>query len=173
MASFLKYPIGKFELPIVITNVLLNDWIKTIKDFPTLLKQETDNLSEEDLSKTYRPGSWNIRQLVHHCADSHMNSFIRFKLTLTEEVPTIKPYTENLWAELPDSAAHPIDSSLQILEGLHKRWGQLLNSLSNDDLEKQFHHPESNEYISLKTNIGIYAWHCQHHLAHIRLAKNI
>ena len=111
-------------------------------------------------------------QVVHHCADSHMNSFIRFKLALTEETPTIKPYYENLWAELSDTIQAPIQSSIALLEGLHQRWTILIKTLSTDDLNKQFRHPETDSFITLKTNIGIYSWHCMHHLAHIRNAKN-
>lgn len=128
-------------------------------------------MSETELEKQYRPGGWTIRQVVNHCADSHMNSLIRFKLALTEEIPMIKPYFENLWAELSDSRQISIDSSLKILEGLHVRWVNLLRSLKENDLDKEFFHPESKEKISLKHNIGIYAWHCEHHLADIKNAK--
>jgi GTP cyclohydrolase I len=100
-----------------------------------------------------------------------MNSLIRFKLALTEPTPVIKPYAEELWAELADTKTFPVESSLKLLEGLHERWVQLINSLSGKDLEKQFKHPQTAELISLKTNIGLYAWHCEHHLAHIRVAK--
>ncbi len=167
----LKYPVGKFNKPSTISDIQIGDWIQIIEKFPEKLKHEVENLSERDLEKRYRPDGWTIRQVVNHCADSHMNSFIRFKLAVTEETPTIKPYFENLWAELSDSKYFPIESSLKILEGLHERWVNLLKNLSEDDLEKQFKHPETNELINLKTNIGIYAWHCEHHLAHIINAK--
>ena len=168
----LKYPIGQFQEPAVISEELIDKWIQNIKDFPTLLIQEVNDLNEEILQKTYRPNGWTIKQVVHHCADSHMNSFIRFKLALTEENPTIKPYQENLWAELPDVLESSIYSSLQILEGLHNRWTQLLENLTEEDLNKSFQHPETGKKISLKLNIGIYSWHCRHHLAHIINAKN-
>lgn len=167
----LKFPIGKFQKSQFITQELIQNWKKTIAEFPEKIKNETQNLTESELEKQYRPNGWTIKQIVHHCADSHMNSFIRFKLALTEDRPTIKPYFENLWAELFDSKNIPIDSSVKILEGLHARWIHLLESLDEKDLEKQFIHPESNEKISLKTNIGIYAWHCEHHLAHIKIAR--
>jgi len=117
----LKYPIGKFEKPSMISQSQMEIWINAIEAFPKKLKEEINHLTESQLQRQYRPNGWSIRQVVNHCADSHMNSFIRFKLALTEETPTIKPYLENLWAELPDSKNYPIESSLKILEGLHKR----------------------------------------------------
>jgi len=167
----LKYPIGKFQTPKIIDNNQIKEWTETIERFPGKLSYEVLNLTQTQLEKQYRPNGWTIRQVVNHCADSHINSFIRFKLALTEDVPTIKPYFEDLWAELPDSNAFLVNSSLKLLEGLHERWTFLLRSLSDQDLERQFKHPESGELISLKINIGIYAWHCEHHLAHVKNAK--
>ena len=169
----LKYPIGKFIQPSVITAVEINNWIDIIREFPSRLRKEVESLNVEDLQKTYRPNGWTIAQVVHHLADSHINSFIRFKLALTEEKPTIKPYYENLWAELPDSKDYPIADSLKLLEGLHGRWVYLLRNLSIEEWDKEFIHPESGKTISLKTNLGIYAWHCEHHLAHIVNAKKL
>ncbi|MFV0565273.1 MAG: YfiT family bacillithiol transferase [Flavobacteriaceae bacterium] len=167
----LKYPIGQFSPPQNIGYNDIKNWIETIKLFPERLKNEVANLSPDALEKTYRPEGWTITQIVHHCADSHMNSFIRFKLALTEDTPTIKPYFENLWAQLPEAKHYPIESSIAILEGLHDRWAFLLHNLSNDQLDKHYLHPENNQLLSLKETIGKYAWHCQHHLAHIKLAK--
>lgn len=167
----LKYPIGHFQKPENISKEHIEEWLNTIQDFPNKLNKEVKNLTETELQKQYKPNGWTIKQIVNHCADSHMNSFIRFKLTLTEETPTIKPYLENLWAELPESKNYPINDSIKILVGLHARWTNLLKNLTEKDLEKQFFHPETKEKISLKTNIGIYAWHCEHHLAHIKIAK--
>lgn len=167
----LKFPIGKFQKPELTDQSQLADWIKIIEEFPKQLNVEIKNLSDFEFEKQYRSNGWTIKQVVNHCADSHMNSLIRFKLALTEDTPTIKPYFENLWAELADTKDFPVESSLKILEGLHERWVKLLRSLSDQDLERQFRHPETNELISLKTNIGIYAWHCKHHLAHVRIAK--
>ncbi|WP_113662573.1 YfiT family bacillithiol transferase [Pedobacter nanyangensis] len=168
----LKFPIGKFHVPENISKEHLKNWTEVIKHFPERLRNATLGLNDEQLQKQYRPNGWTIKQVVHHCADSHMNSLIRFKLTLTEDTPTIKPYLENLWAELPDAKDYPIESSLQIIEGLHEKWTTLLTQLSEQQLEREFIHPEGNERISLKKNIGIYAWHCQHHLAHILIARN-
>lgn len=167
----LRFPIGKFKAPEMITTTQIKTWIEVIKDFPNRIATATNELSEEQLEKQYRPNGWTIRQVVHHCADSHMNSLIRFKLALTEDKPTIKPYAENLWAELSDYHT-PTESSIKILTGIHERWVKLLENLTEIELEKQFIHPENNELISLKQNIGIYAWHCNHHLAHILIAKS-
>jgi hypothetical protein len=168
----LKYPIGRFAIPDVIDRQLLNDWIRTIADFPARLKAEVNDLNDNALEKQYRPDGWTIRQVVHHCADSHMNSFIRFKLALTEENPTIKLYEEKAWSELPDAKNISIASSLKLLEGLHERWVILLQSLSTEQLESAFIHPATKRLIPLKVNIGLYAWHCNHHLTHIVNAKN-
>ncbi|MGB3064458.1 YfiT family bacillithiol transferase [Sphingobacterium thalpophilum] len=168
----LRYPIGRFAVPDYIDTQLLQDWIKTIANFPTRIKSEVSGLTDTDLEKRYRPDGWTIKQVVHHCADSHMNSFIRFKLALTEDNPTIKLYEEQHWAELADAKSIPIDSSVKLLEGLHERWETLLTNLSNEQLERTFVHPATKRLISLKVNIGLYAWHCNHHLMHIVNAKN-
>ena len=128
------------------------------------------DLNDEKLKNKYRPDGWTIKQVVHHCADSHINSFVRFKLALTEDVPAIKPYFEDRWAELSDSLSNDISDSIQILNSLHNKWVLLLRSLTVEQLHREFFHPETNKKISLKENIGLYAWHCNHHLAHIQLA---
>ncbi|WFB65362.1 putative metal-dependent hydrolase [Sphingobacterium sp. WM] len=168
----LRYPIGKFSQPEHINPETIDSWIKTIAKFPEYLRNEIQKLQDKDFELTYREDGWTIRQLIHHCADSHMNSFIRFKLALTEDTPTIKTYKEDLWANLPDSNM-PIESSMKILDGLHQRWATLLSNLSLQDLKKQFRNPESNKTISIETAIGIYAWHCNHHLTHIINAKKL
>lgn len=168
----LKYPFGKFKKPASITKETIDAAISDIENFPELIKGEIQNLDKKDLQLRYRPEGWTISQVVHHCADSHINSYMRFKLALTENVPTIKPYEENLWAELPDNQLSPL-VSLQLLEALHTRWVYLLKTLTEDDLNKKFIHPEQSERISLKENILIYGWHCRHHLAHIMQAKEL
>lgn len=167
----LRYPIGKFSKPEVISPELLETWINTISKFPEYLKNEVNKLNEKDLENSYREGGWTVRQLIHHCADSHMNSFIRFKLALTEDTPTIKPYKEDKWATLADSMSMPIESSIRILEGLHQRWTVLLQSLDEKQLKMEFKNPESGKILNVETAIGIYAWHCNHHLTHIINAK--
>lgn len=168
----LKFPVGKFQKPESITKEMIDSAINEIENFPNLVKAEIENLDERDLNLRYRPEGWTISQVVHHCADSHINSYVRFKLALTENVPTIKPYEESLWAELQDSKLSPL-VSLKLLEALHERWVFILKSLSEEDLNKEFIHPEQSEKISLKENILIYSWHCQHHLAHIKQAKEL
>ncbi|MES2575521.1 MAG: putative metal-dependent hydrolase [Bacteroidota bacterium] len=166
----LKFPIGQFQKPETISQNDLDSWINNIESFPSRIKNLTENLSVKELNWIYRPQGWNIKQVVHHCADSHMNSLIRFKLALTEDIPTIKPYEEQLWAELADGNSDDIYPSLQLIEGLHKRWVVLLKSFSEEELKRQFIHPANNKISSLAETIGTYAWHCNHHLAHIEQA---
>ena len=168
----LKYPAGKFVKPESITKEIIDSAISEIENFPSLVKFEIQNLEEKDLQLRYRPEGWTITQVVHHSADSHINSYMRFKLALTENVPTIKPYEESLWAELPDNNLSPF-VSLKLLDALHEKWVYILKSLSEEDLNKEFIHPDQSEKISLKENILIYSWHCRHHLAHIRQAKEL
>ena len=168
----LKYPAGKFVKPESITKEIIDSAISEIENFPSLVKTEIQNLNEKDLQLRYRPEGWTITQVVHHCADSHINSYMRFKLALTENVPTIKPYEESLWAELPDNNLSPF-VSLKLLDALHEKWVYIIKSLSEEDLNKEFIHPDQSEKISLKENISIYSWHCRHHLAHIRQAKEL
>jgi len=166
----LKFPIGEFEKPTNITKAQITSWISEIEQFPKQLIELTSQVKPNELQWKYRPNGWTIHQVVHHCADSHMNSFIRFKLSLTEEKPIIKPYSEGEWAELPDVLNVDISASLKIIEGLHTRWTVLLNSLNNTDFKKEFIHPEHGKQFSIAENIGIYAWHSNHHLAHIKQA---
>lgn len=166
----LKYPIGKFEWPEIFSENQIKELIGEIESFPTTLVKVVKYLSEEELNWVYRPNGWTIKQVIHHCADSHMNSFSRFKLGLTEDTPTIKPYFEDKWAKLPDTTESNISTSIKILEGLHARWLILLKSLNPEDLKKEIIHPEYGRHISLAQNIAFYAWHCIHHLAHINQA---
>lgn len=166
-----KYPIGKFEIPENITDVEIDHYISTLKEFPTKLTKLVGNWNHEQLDTQYREGGWTVRQLVNHLADSHMNSFIRFKLALTEENPTIKPYNEAAWAELQDSFSMDIKPALQILKGLHKRWIYELKSLTNLEFESTFHHPEQYLNITLRESLAYYSWHCNHHFAHIENLK--
>lgn len=165
----LRFPIGKMPSVKRPDVNQIDTWIKAIKAFPQDLKKLVGSLTQEELTWNYRTNGWSVTQIVHHCADSHMNSFIRFKLALTENKPTIRPYKEDLWAQQIDYTG-PIEDSLLLLTGLHKRWGILLESLTGLELTKEFTHPENNSVINLGENIGIYAWHCEHHLAHIKLA---
>lgn len=166
----LRYPIGKLNFPKEVTPQQINQWIDDVASFPSSIEGLTRDLSEEQLQWKYRPEGWTIHQVVHHCADSHMNAFVRFKLTLTEETPTIKPYFEDRWAELPDTTEAPISNSLSLLTGLHSRWATLLKSMSNDDFKRKLFHPEQERELTLTFMLGLYAWHCKHHLAHIKQA---
>lgn len=167
----LRYPIGKFEHSGIITNEQRAEWIGHIAELPDQLRAAVIGLSDEQLAIPYREGGWSIRQVVHHIADSHMNSLIRFKLALTESNPTIRPYYEDRWAELFDTKTEPIASSLQLIDGLHRRWVSLLESMTEEQYSRTFYHPGSSETIRLDTNLGAYAWHGRHHLAHIASVK--
>ena len=167
----LKYPIGNFEKPESITRDMQQNFISTISSFPSQLQQKLKGLSKDQLDTVYRPGGWTIRQVVNHCADSHMNGFVRLKLTLTEDNPVIKPYLEAHWAELEDSKNFPIEPALKILEGIHERWSSLLRSLSDDQWQRTFIHPEQNDKISLAESTCVYAWHCNHHLGHVEIVS--
>ena len=163
----LKYPIGKPNIPSKIEQDTIIEWIQIIENFPKELTQLVANLNEEQLNTPYRKDGWTIRQVVHHCYDSHHNSYTRFKWALTEDKPIIKAYFEDRWATLFDTKSAPITLSLNGLKALHAKWVYLLKGLSNNDLNAIFIHPDGNEEVSLKENIGIYAWHCKHHFAHI------
>ena len=166
----LRYPIGKFKFPESITPAQTNQWINEIEALPQQLTKIVKPLNVKQLNTRYREGGWTIRQVVHHLVDSHINSYVRFKLTLTENTPTIKPYFEDRWAELPDNNLIPVQVSLDLLKNLHVCWTTLLKALSWDDLQREFYHPENKRNIKLAQNLALYAWHGKHHLAHIKLA---
>ena len=166
----LKFPVGQFIKPETISESEIKNWISKIESFPNRLQTLVNSLSKEQLNWVYRPNGWTIKQVVHHCADSHMNSFIRFKLAITEEFPEIKPYEEQLWAELSDGICDDISPSISIIKGVHKRWVLLLNTFTSTELQKGFYHPGSQKIILLDEAIRLYAWHANHHLAHIAQA---
>lgn len=163
----LKYPIGKFDCPNNITEEQIESWISILEHFPNRLENLVMDLTDKQLGTPYRPDGWTIRQVVHHLSDSHHHSYTRFKWALTEEKPVIKAYNEQDWAELQDAKTAPIEMSLQHLRAIHYKLVYLLKSLTQDDLNRYFIHPETNEEVILKQNIGIYAWHSNHHYAHI------
>ncbi|MCB0705350.1 MAG: putative metal-dependent hydrolase [Saprospiraceae bacterium] len=166
-----RFPVGRFDIPETITEEMIGDYISVIAHFPTAIAAEVAGLSDSQLSWRYRPDGWSIRQVVHHCADSHMNAYIRFKLALTEVDPQIKPYEEALWAMLPDTIDCAVEASLDILRGLHKRWAVLLVNLGPEEHNRGFFHPGANYTYRLDQTMALYAWHCKHHLEHIKLAK--
>lgn len=163
----LRYPIGRYKQPETISNSDIELWIETLENFPKRLTKLVSNLTQIQLETPYRDGGWTVRQVIHHCADSHHHSYIRFKWALTENNPTIKTYTEGDWAQLHDTLSGPIHLSLNHLSAVHAKLMYLLRGLSEEDLNKTFVHPESGNTIVLKENIGIYAWHSNHHYAHI------
>ena len=165
-----RYPIGKFIRPNDYTDALLKGYISTVANFPEVLKREVFSLNEAQLNTAYREGGWTVLQVVHHCADSHMNALIRFKLALTEVNPVIKPYHEALWAELKDYSL-PLSASLSILDGVHRHLAFLWTSFSKQDHQRTYVHPEHNKTFTLAEAMGLYDWHCRHHLAHITRLK--
>ena len=165
----LKFPIGKYVPNKNPDQETIRKWIQEIGAFPSSIIELTKDLSIEQLNWKYRPNGWKVKQVVHHCADSHMNAFIRFKLALTEKKPIIKPYFEADWAELIDSLDDDIENSINILLSLHKKWATLINSLSEEQLLLTYTHPEHGETFNLNETIGNYAWHSNHHLEHVRL----
>ena len=165
MSEDLRFPIGKFDKNIEVTSELRKSFVKTIEDLPNNLENAVADLSDEQLDTPYRPEGWTVRQTIHHVADSHLNAYIRFKLALTEDAPTIRPYYEDRWAELADSQM-PIDVSMKIVEGVHSRWTNFLNAMSDEDFKKLLIHPESGTW-TLEKMLGLYDWHSKHHTAHI------
>jgi hypothetical protein len=167
MTTDLRYPVGKYEPPARFTPEARRGFIEEIERAPRAFRAAVAKLNDAQLDTPYRPDGWTVRQVVHHLADSHMNAYVRFRLALTESTPTIKPYEESLWATLDDARRAPPEVSLQLLEALHDRWARLLRSMSDDDYTREFMHPEHERTISLDWTLGMYAWHCRHHAAHI------
>ncbi len=165
----LKFPIGSCKTDKNPSKETLLRSINDIETFPEKLKATLSNCTKTQLNWRYRPNGWTLKQVVHHCADSHLNSIIRFKLALTETTPSIRPYFEQRWAELPDGKDDDISDSLALITILHKKWVRLLKNLSEEQLQLEFIHPEHGKVFNLAETIGIYAWHCNHHLAHIKL----
>ena len=162
----LSYPIGRFDFKQVVTPDQYPRLIEEIANAPARLRDAVRGLDETQLDTPYRPGGWTVRQTVHHLADSHMNSFMRWRLALTEPEPTIRPYDQAAWGELADSRVAPVELSLHLIENLHGRWVVLLKTLSDADLARSFRHPELG-VVRLDTNLALYAWHGRHHTAHI------
>ncbi|RTL56330.1 MAG: putative metal-dependent hydrolase [Sphingobacteriales bacterium] len=162
----LSYPIGKYE-PKPYSEKQRDEWLNDIKFLPQALENAVHDLDEAQLQTPYRPEGWTVHQLIHHVADSHMNAYIRFKLGLTENNPTIKPYEEKLWAQMADTKNLPINVSLTILHALHTRWYEILKGITEKEYERAVVHPEHGRTMSLWFLLGLYAWHSKHHTAHI------
>jgi uncharacterized damage-inducible protein DinB len=161
-----RYPIGKFAFDGPPSEAQRNQFINDIEQTPAALRAAIRNLSPEQIETPYRDGGWTVRQVVHHVPESHMNAYIRFKLALTEDEPTIKPYMEDRWADTPDVEATPLEVSLAMLEQLHTRWVRLLRSLKATDWKRTFRHPAMG-IVLLEKNLALYSWHGKHHVAHI------
>ncbi|MGM9476579.1 YfiT family bacillithiol transferase [Pedobacter sp. GSP4] len=163
----LKYPIGQFYMPEVFDQKQADIWVAEIEALPNQLKTATENLSDEELNQTYRPGGWTLRQVVHHVPDSHINAYIRFKQAITEDIPVIRPYYEERWAETGEAKFGDIKLSLDLLAALHQRWVAFLKTLKIEDYQRRYIHPAQGKELSLANMLGMYAWHGKHHLAHI------
>ena len=162
----LSFPIGKFTYGGPANEEQRRSFIDEIAATPSRLRAAINGLSEKQLDTPYRPEGWTVRQVVHHVPDSHLNSYVRFKLALTEDNPTIKPYAEDRWAQLDDTQSTPVEVSLQLLESLHERWVRLLRSLTPDQWKRTFRHPDMGE-MTLDKTLALYVWHGKHHVAHI------
>ena len=167
----LRFPVGEYSPQKNINDSDVKKFIEVIEAFPAKIRDAVKNLTKEQLNTPYRDGGWTISEVVHHVGDSHMNSMMRFKLALTEDVPTIKTYFEDRWAKLEDYKSTPIEVSLALLDNLHKRWVILLKSLTPEELKRTLYHPEYKSNIPLDELMHLYAWHCDHHLAHITRLK--
>jgi uncharacterized damage-inducible protein DinB len=161
-----QYPIGKFTWKGPATFAQREHWIREIEETPARLRAAAAGLSDARLDTPYRESGWTVRQVVHHLADSHLNAYVRFRLALTEDEPTVKPYDQSRWANLEDARTAPIGPSLSLLESLHFRWVLLLKSMGADDFGRAFNHPE-NGRMTLDQNLAMYAWHGRHHIGHI------
>lgn len=162
----LSYPIGRFKPESQLSDQKRAECIQEIEAAPAALREAVKGLSREQLDTPYRPGGWTVRQVAHHLPDSHMNAYIRFRLALTESQPTIKPYEQLLWADLPDATTADVEMSLTLLDGLHKRWVALLKAMKPEDFKRTYNHPETGVH-ALENVLQMYAWHGRHHATHI------
>lgn len=161
-----RYPIGRYE-PVPFSQQQKTNWLQDIQFLPALLEQSLENLDDHQLNTPYREGGWNLKQVGHHLADSHINAYVRFKLALTEDQPTIKPYKEALWAQLGDVERVPVNISVTLLYTLHSRWHALILPLHDAEWQRTLYHPEQKRTITLWEMLGMYAWHGRHHVAQV------
>lgn len=162
----LRYPVGTFSFQGTLSPEERRGLIDQIAATPEKMRAAVAGLNDEQLNTPYRPEGWTVRQVVHHVPESHLNSYTRFKLAITEDEPTIKPYFEDRWAQLDDAQTAPVELSLDLLAALHKRWVWFLRSLKHEEFQRTFRHPELG-IVSLDKNVALYAWHGRHHVAHI------
>jgi uncharacterized damage-inducible protein DinB len=161
-----RYPIGEFSFDGTLTEAQKAKYLDDVEQTPPRLRAAVSDLSDPQLDTPYRDGGWTVRQVVHHVPESHMNSYIRFKLALTEEAPTIRPYMEDRWAKLPDATTAPVELSLVLLEFLHKRWMLVLRAMKPEEWKRTFRHPEIG-LMTLERALALYSWHGRHHVAHV------
>jgi DinB family protein len=161
-----RYPIGKFSYTTPPTEAQRTQFIEDIKQTPKNLRAAVAGLSPQQLDTPYRDGGWTVRQVIHHVPESHMNAYIRFKLALTEDEPTIKPYMEDRWAKLDDVKSTPPEVSLALLDNLHDRWVRVLRAIKTEEWKRTFRHPELG-VVPLEKNLALYSWHGKHHVAHV------
>ncbi len=166
--EMLRYPVGRYQKPGSYTAKELDQWIAAIESLPAWMDACIENLDAAQLHTPYRPEGWTVNQVVHHVADSHMNAYIRLKLALTEDNPTIKPYKEAAWAKLPDTELTPVNVSVTLLHALHRRWVAVMKNMKPEDWERTYFHPEHERNFPLWEMTAMYAWHSRHHMEHIR-----
>tara|TARA_B100001059_G_scaffold35659_1_gene28682 strand:+ start:38083 stop:38613 length:531 start_codon:yes stop_codon:yes gene_type:complete len=165
----LKYPIGRFQWVDRLSPEEIKSLTEEIRSFPAELEAEIQDYKPEDFQKNYRPGAWQIGQLIHHLADSHIHVYTRFKFALTQYTPTVADYDHDQWAEMPDAIdTNDVESSLMILKGIHKRWSGLIDTLDYNQWERKYYHPARDKFYPLATVLALYAWHGKHHLTHIK-----
>jgi uncharacterized damage-inducible protein DinB len=165
----LRFPVGPQPRNRALDTESRNRLLTIYEQTPATIRALVERLDDAQLDTPYRPGGWTIRQVVHHVPDSHLNAYVRMKLAITEDAPNVKTYDEGRWAALPEARTGPIAMSLDLLEALHQRWVAFLRALPEADFRKAFRHPEWG-LVTLDDALGMYAWHCRHHTAHIRLA---
>jgi len=168
----LRYPIGRMpRTEATLSAAERERYISSIEKLPRRLRAAVAAFTPERWQTPYRPGGWTVHQLVHHIPDSHVNAYTRFKLALTEDMPTIKPYDEAKWAELPDGKSRLVEESLMLLEALHARWVFLLRRMQPADFARKLNHPDWETPLSLDQMLALYSWHCRHHVAHITTVR--
>ncbi|GAA4462254.1 bacillithiol transferase BstA [Nemorincola caseinilytica] len=168
----LRYPIGRYEKPAAFDAAQLPEWLGVLRALPSWMDACIENLDEQQLHTPYRPGGWTIQQVVHHVADSHLNAYIRLKLALTEDNPTVAPYDENAWATLPDVEAVPVNVSVTMLHTIHRRLVAVLERLSPADMERTYFHPQHQRTFPIWELIALYVWHSRHHTGHIQQLRD-